>query len=552
MGLLIGTASLSAKPAMRGLRTVVQPDGTTIRIRVAGDERFHYTTTEDGTLICLDDDGFYRAATISPDGAIVSSGIALDSPTLELKAVNAKDIDVASMRKARLSKRRAQQSGMGLSSTTYPSTGSPKGLVILVEYTDVKFKSQKGYDAKGYFNDMINGTDFTQFGGTGSALQYFTEQSGGKFKPDFDVYGPVTLPNNRAYYGKNDRWGEDQNPHLMVTHAIDILDPQVDFSQYDTDGDGEIDNVYIFYAGQGEADYGPADSVWPHSWDVTSAGIRKQVDGVTVNHYACSNEWSDGKPDGLGTFVHEFSHVMGLPDLYHTYDADAVYTPDEYSVMDYGPYNNDSRTPPNYGAYEKNAFGWFEPLVLDGPMTVTLDEISTGQFCLIPTSKKTEFFLIENRQQKGWDAYIPNHGMLIWHIDYVESVFENNTVNNTKNHQYVDLVEANDKQNYKYSEGYTFPGTSNNTSFTASTKPALKEWSGAAVNMPITGIKETDGMITFDAAGGGKMVELAVDAIEEETATPDYYNLQGIRIENPRRGEIVVERKGTKTRKIRF
>ncbi|MCH5218912.1 MAG: hypothetical protein J1F07_10275, partial [Muribaculaceae bacterium] len=194
---------------------------------------------------------------------------------------------------------------------------------------------------------------------------------------------------------------------------------------------------------------------------------------------------------------------MGLPDLYHTTNSNAEYTPGEYSVLDYGPYNNEGRTPPNYGAYERNAMGWNEPIMLDENMTVTLNNISSGEFGLIPTSKTSEFFLLENRQLEGWDKYLPNHGLLIWHIDYVKSVFDNNVVNNTRSHQYVDIVEANNNPDYDYAEGFTFPGTTGKNSFTSETVPALKDWSGNAIDLPVTDISEHDGLITFDVAGGG-------------------------------------------------
>lgn len=492
-----------AKPAMKGIRIIEQPDGNILKVKVIGDEHLHFTVTESGDLLRKDPDGFYRLAKISADGVLSSTGILPYSPEAPSAAINLKDISPSDIQARRSAKRKAAQSGLGLCTTNYPSVGNPKGLIILVEFSDVKFKSTSTYSGKDYFNDMINGDNFTQFKGTGSAKKYFEEQSGGKFVPDFDVLGPVTLPQKMSYYGANDAYGDDIHPELMVTHAVEALDPTVNFSVYDTDHDGIIDNIYIFYAGQGEADYGSEDSIWPHSWDVRFAGINRKVDGVTIAQYACSNEWDQSSPSGVGTFIHEFSHVMGLPDLYHTTDANASYTPDEYSVLDYGPYNNDGRTPPNYGAYEKNALGWFEPIVLSGPETVSLEEISTGQFALIPTEKSNEFFLLENRQQAGWDKYIPNHGMLIWHIDYEKNVFDQNIVNNTKNHQYVDIVEANNRQDYRYSEGWTYPGTSGNTSFTSSTTPALKSWAGKAIDIPITGIKELGGIITFYVSGGG-------------------------------------------------
>lgn len=549
--LLATTVSVAqSKPAMKGYRNFTQPDGTVLKIRLVGDEHLHFTVSEEGYLLKLDEDGYYRLGALNSEGVILSSGLEPTDPKAASIAVRLDDVDMSKLRAARISKRKAPQSGMGMSRASYPTTGNPKALIILVEYTDVKFKSQDGYNGKDYFNDMINGDNFTQSGGTGSAKQYFKDQSGGKFMPEFDVLGPVTLPNKRSFYGKNDRWGDDENAHLMVTHAIDILDAEIDFSKYDTDKDGIIDSVYVFYAGQGEADFGSEDTVWPHAWDVRNAGIEKRVDGVLIAKYACSNEWNDKIPSGVGNFVHEFSHVMGLPDLYHTQDGDVRYTPDEYSVLDYGPYNNDGRTPPNYSAYEKNALGWFEPIMLNSPLTVTLHEITTGEFGLIPTEKDTEFFLLENRQQNGWDKYIPNHGMLIWHIDYVKTKFENSEVNNTEKHQYVDIVEANNKQDYYYSKGYTWPGTSGKTSFTSSTIPALKSWSGMDIDLPITDITEKEGLISFNVKGGSIEDAGISDALLMEDDNPVYFNLQGIRIENPAKGEIVIMKKGDKITKI--
>lgn len=510
-----------AKPAMKGFRTYRQPDGSVIKVRVVGDENLHFTVSEEGLLLKLDKDGFYRLGAIASDGAVVSSGVSVSEQSAVTGAVKLDDDVIATVVAKRNTKRLAPQSGLGLSSSAYPTQGSPKGLIILVEFSDVRFNSS--YDAGNYFQEMINGENFTQFGGTGSAIKYFTEQSGGKFTPDFDVMGPVTLPRSQKFYGENDRYGDDANAHLMVTHAVDILDNSVDFSVYDTDGDGVIDNVFVFYAGQGEADYGSEDCVWPHSWDVRYGGEYKTVDGVQVGHYACSNEWDEFTPCGVGTFIHEFSHVMGLPDLYSTSDSSARYTPDSYSVLDYGPYNNDGRTPPNYGAYEKNALGWYEPLMIDREMSVSLPEISSGQFGLIPTENEREFFLLENRQLTGWDKFIPNHGMLVWHIDYYQPEFENNSVNNNKRHQYVDIVEANNIQDFAYAEGYTFPGNTRNTALTASTTPALKSWSGRSIDLPITDIRELEGVIMFDVAGGDASSLVAPKPFVNEFSEKDMY-----------------------------
>lgn len=526
--------SAAAVPAKRDVRTVTQPDGTTIEVRIVGDEYLHYMVTNDGNIVSRDADGRYCYAKVATDGRILSTGIAVtkkDAPDLDV--TNLRDINTSELRAQRIQARSVVATPQRLKSqarsnsdpssgigrfTDFPANGEVRALVVLVQYKDVKFTLT---DPKSYFDDMLNKDGFDQYGGTGCAAEYFRESSNGQFRPVFDVFGPVTLGQNRSYYGGNDYYGDDAQPYLMVTHALAALKDQVDLSKYDADNDGYVDNVYVFYAGQGEASYGPEESVWPHSAHINDFGITYSANGKQVNRYATSNEWENGRPDGVGTFIHEFSHVLGLPDLYCTdYNSTASYlTPSAWSAMDYGPYNNNGRTPPTYSVYERNAMGWIDLKELKDAETVSLNHIEdTNEGCIIHTNGTTgkvnpnEFFLLENRQQRGWDKYLPGHGMLIWHIDYNANVFQRNTVNNTT-HQYVDIEEAcgtANSNNAAVMAGYAFPGTSKNTSFTSETKPALKTWANVAVDVPITNIEEDGGVITFDVCGGGSPVPAPV------------------------------------------
>ncbi len=510
--LLLSATDAGAVIARRGVLTVDQPDGTTLRLQLVGDEHRHYYMTEDGYALC-EAGGFFEYASLDADGAVVTSGrravnvtdrsaddrafLATVSAEAVVEAVRA---DAVATRAAAGPRRAA---GYGLfPGTAFPSKGEQKGLVILVQYTDISFTIS---DPQDYFSRMLNEQGFSDYTATGSARDWYMESSSNQFIPSFDVYGPVTLSNKREYYGANDSSGDDVRPEQMAIEACKQLDATVDFSQYDRDGDGYIDNVYIFYAGKGEADGGGANTVWPHSWEVSSAtSIVYKFDGVRLDRYACSNEWDNSynRPDGIGTFCHEFAHVMGLPDLYAT-DYSSAYTPGEWSVMDYGPYNNQGRTPPTMSVFERNALGWCEPEVISGKLDATLDHILTSNSgYVIPTSKATEYFLLENRQQTGTDAYIPGHGMLIWHIDYVSSVWNSNTVNNSASHQYVDIVEAGRGSSSRTATADPFPGTKSVTSFTSSTSPALEDWSGNAINLPITDIAEHAGVITFKVCGG--------------------------------------------------
>lgn len=538
-GIMATAIGAMAVPAKRTTFIATQPDGTQVTLTRAGDEFNKYFLTDDNQVVVGNKtDGYYFAKVDAASGCIAASEIkATDAAnrtaaqTAFVSTLNHMKLNEAMSKTSRMSritprerersyapsKGKASlpaQSGVGLfPGSTFPKTGSPKGLIILVEYSDVKFNSS--YDAGDYFRRMVNEKGFSDYNGTGSVSDWFAVASMGQFTPDFDVYGPVTLPNKQAYYGGNNSRGDDLRPEEMIIDGCTLLDSQINFKDYDTDGDGYVDNVFVFYAGQGEASYGSDDTVWPHQWELTSAGKSLVLDGVRIDRYACSNEWERTAPDGIGTFVHEFSHVMGLPDLYHTTE-NVYYTPCNWSVMDYGPYNNDGRTPPTYSIFERNAMGWIDPIVLDStPRSIELAHIEeSNEGCLIPTSKNTEFFLLENRQQQGWDKYLPGHGMLIWHIDYNSTVWRNNSVNNTKSHQYVDIEEANNNpagNNATALRNWAFPGTSGQyTSFTDNTTPNMKTWAGVSLNTPITGIAENDGIITFDVCGGAPAIDSPV------------------------------------------
>lgn len=558
-GALITAMSANAVPAKRLTFTATQPDGTEVTLTRAGDEFFKFFLTEDGRMVLGNEvNGYYFAEVDANTGLAKASNIKAanvaartDAEKEFLASINREKLAEAGALTAEMSplNRRSEprslapranasvssipQSGVGLSANSaYPRTGSPKGLIILVEYTDVKFKTSYSGGASAYFERMINQKGFSENGGTGSALDWFTDASMGLFTPDFDVYGPVTLPKNQAYYGGNDYFGDDENAPQMIVDGCKGLDSQINFKDYDTDGDGYVDNVFVIYAGQGEASYGGSNCVWPHQWELSSAGKSLTLDGVRINRYACSNEWEYNRPDGIGTFVHEFSHVMGLPDLYHTADQYGTenYTPSSWSVLDYGPYNNDGCTPPTYSIFERNAMGWIDPLVLDKtPRTVSLEHIESSNYgCIIPTAKNTEFFLLENRQQSNWDKYLPGHGMLIWHIDYNASVWSQNAVNNTKSHQYVDIEEANNNPNGTSEtamSGYAFPGTGGRyTSFTDNTTPNMKTWAGVSLGIPLTNITEKNGIITFDVCGGAPVLDSPVAFVPLDTEIgPDYF-----------------------------
>ena len=495
-----------AVPAKPTPMTVSLPDGTTLTVRLFGDESSHYYTTLDHYLLIQDQNGYFYYAESIQENKLQQSpyrvkDISKRTPeenkflaTIDKKQLLSLQQQQDSKKLQKMPSRRVVQKA------TYPTTGTQKGLVILVEYSNNKFTINNPQEA---FNKLLNEKDYSENGGTGSARDFFMASSNDQFKPEFDVYGPVKLSRPMSYYGGNDISGNDKAPEEMVIEACQLLDDEIDFTEYDRDNDGQIDNVYVFYAGYGEATGGGANTVWPHSWDIyDGAGKTVMLDGIQLNHYACSNELDTGNNmTGIGTFCHEFSHVLGLPDLYattYTYS----FTPGSWSLMDSGSYNNDSRTPPYLSVYERYALGWLTPKEIGDPANIKLDNISKNTGYIIKTYNENEYFLLENRQQEGWDKYIPGHGMLIWHIDYNETVWNRNVVNNTPSHQYVDIEEADNKQTETTRAGDTFPGTKKITSFTDDTSPNMRTWKGIKQDKPITEIEEKNGIIYFKISGG--------------------------------------------------
>lgn len=547
---LFAAFNASAVPAQKGVFQKTQPDGSVISVTLSGDEHFHRVFTADGLPLVYTEDKGYVYALAGSDGLPIASEVAARDPENRTAAdkafiatLNRNNIEKAfelqakaawsapdSKLKTQNRRMSANSRGLGLCSTSFPRTGSPKGLVVLVEYSDVKFKMADPYD---YFNRLLNEEGFSDSGATGSARDWFIKNSHGLFTPDFDLYGPITLPNRRAYYGRNTGvMNDDDKPYHMPVHALNILDESVDLSQYDCDGDGYIDNVYVFYAGQGEADGGPESSVWPHSWDLTVADARKSYvyDGVILDHYACSNEYAESssypdnfKPAGIGTFVHEFSHVLGLPDLYATTNSSNAFTPKEFSVLDHGPYNNDGRTPPNYSAFERYALDWMTPDKIRETGIHALEPIHvSNKAYIIPTKKKTEYYLLESRArfEGEYDFYLPGEGMFVWHVDFDQNVWDNNLVNNDGMHQYVDLIEADGIESIGTQEGDPFPGYTNVTEFSFNTTPALKSWAGEYLYVALSEIayEPATGVTSFHA----EFDTTAVNEIESETKQSIY------------------------------
>lgn len=448
---MVALMSLAAMalPAKRGLtNTITLNDGTKVEVSLIGDEFMHYWQDAYGNkYVPTGEANVFKLA----DASAVSN---LTTRALARKA------HVTARRSARLKS----------NNSTDVFKGKKKGLVILVEFTDVKFKNS---DSQTLFNRISNEEGYNEGYFQGSVKDYFLAQSRGQFELDFDVVGPVKLAHNMKYYGGNDSNGYDLHPEEMIVEACKGIDSKVDFSKYDWDGDGEVDQVYVIYAGYGEADSGKENTIWPHEWQLSGASQSMILDGVKVDTYACSSELNGaGEIGGIGTMCHEFSHCMGIPDMYDTgYSGNFGMGP--FDLMDYGAYNEDGYKPCGYTAYERMISGWIDPIeVRKGTeLSVTgMKALTEGgeAYKLINSGNEDEYFLVENRQFSGWDESLPQSGVLITHVDFDQTVWDYNMVNTTgydpdlrftNSHQRMTIFHADNDDDSKYysktQQGYT-------------------------------------------------------------------------------------------------
>lgn len=498
---------LWAVPAKRTSIIVGQPDGTQLVLTQCGDEHFHYLMTSDGIPVIRKGEAYYYA--ISGEDGIESSDLLAHETaqrTLEEQAF-VEQLSDTRQTQAEQAKRAIARRNVTTRGTTseVPAEGEVRIPVLLVQFADVRFSSA---DPQNAFKDRINGENYTAEGGCGSIREYFIDQSEGQFSPQFDIIGPITLSNNMEYYGGNDKQGTDLRPREMVKEACRNAynDKIIDFSQYDNNNDGYVDILYIIYAGFGEASFPDKleDCIWPHQWEL---GTPLTLDGKKINRYACNNEL-DGHTgtelDGIGTFCHEFSHCLGLPDFYDTSSEGTTFGMNVWSVMDYGCYNNNGHTPCGYTAYEKDFLGWRSLTELNTPTHVTLKPLSDGgeAYKIVNEANPDEFYVVEYYSKSGWNTYAPADGMLITHVDYLESAWYENIVNNDPKHPRVTIIPADGKLTAQSVTSDTYPGPSRNTKLTATSTPASMVYTGGYMNKDITNIASENGIVTFDFMEG--------------------------------------------------
>ena len=507
--IIAGALTASAVPAHPRPVDVTQSDGTKLTVRLVGDEFYHYSMTVDGYTLLQRSNGDYVYA-VQSGSQLKASNVIAHNPQMR----NASELKMVSSLKKGLTDQKSIAQGKRIRNnrdklmdprrTDYQDF---RGLVILIEYSDKTFTY--GND---YFDDLMNKENYTGYYSsegyyvpcTGSARDYYYDNSMGVFSPQFDVVGPV-----RVNYSCTTPQGYNNVGDIFVS-AVNALNPSVDFSKYDGDGDGIVDMIYFIVAGY-TANFSGNNSgyLWPHQYYMYYYTYN-QYDGVYLGRYSCSGEiygweyYGYTDPDGIGTIVHEFTHALGIMDLYDTdYESNGqANDPDAWDVMSGGSYLNSSRTPAGLSIWERYRLGFADiEQITEKQQGYTLEPVNTANYGYwIETPNDNEYFILENRQQTGWDAYLPGHGMLVTRVEYDENRWWNNTINTQASHMYYELLRAGN--GFGANDSDPFPGTYNVTTLNNLTTPSLKTWDGQDNEMGLNNIAENNGIITFGVVNG--------------------------------------------------
>ena len=565
-----------AIPAKKSWKVVSQSDGTTIKVSQAGDEHLHYYITEDNVPLYEAADNRYCYLTIE-NGKLHNSGVLAH----ESAARSAKELQVMNTihdlapiarqmaaKKRSAAKRCVRPDRLPSKDDISVFKGSKKALVILAAFSDKSFS--KGDDAiVKFYDEVLNQEGYSQNGAAGSVHDYFKDMSRGEFDLTFDIVGPVKVSKSATYYGgPSPIMGGADHIGEFITEAIKKADEKcdIDWKKYDWDDDGEVEQVFVLYAGYGQATGGPTGTIWPNAWTLDEALQNSDgnggfsIDGVFINQYACSNELyldSGTVPMGLGVFCHEFSHCMGLPDMYDT-NYGSTPTMGDWDLLAGGSYNGPQGIgwcPAGWTSYERAYAGWLELTELKAGDIIkgmtSLEEADGKAYVIYNDNHKDEYYLLENHKGMGWDKYTPENGLLIIHVDYDKDLFDNNIVNSkgeftpaegydryfTNDHpRMAPFSRVRSIQNDTYF--YTYPMDAPRgvvDSLTDTSKPAAELYNALAdgsklMGKPVYNIeKDDDGNISFTFMTKEKETDAIQDiAMAEDTTGDDtVYDITG-------------------------
>lgn len=496
--LMVGTA-IHAVPAKRGIwKTFTLKTGQTVQVQLCGDEFLHFWEDKDGNRYSYD----------TSDGLKPANMAQLRTRAQVMRQQACPD---------NIIKKSLLTGANGSTSLTRASSymGKKRCLILLAQFSDKKFTMN---DPKAFYNRVANESGFSEGNFKGSVADYFKAQSNGKFEMNFDVMGPYTL-GEQAYYGKNEGDQQDVNVQAMIAGCLGKAAAEgIDFSPYDWDGDGQMEMVFVVYAGRGEATGGGDDTIWPHKGRMTNP---VKCGNKTLTNYACSNELSvSNEVDGIGTICHEFSHCFGYPDAYDT-NYTGLYGMGTWDLMCQGNYNGNGFTPAGYTAYEKYAAGWITPIELKENTSVSgMKPLAEGGDAYIfkNPNNSDEYYLIENRQKKGWDAGLAGSGIIINHIDYNLKAWNYNIPNSkmagVNDHERITLIPADNVKSDKNEENDPWP-YGNKNRLANNTTPACDTYNLNTDGTKLMNIILSDMAIAADGTASFTFQNLNKTASEE-------------------------------------
>lgn len=567
-GMMILAAWTAAAPAKRQPFKVTNSDGTTLTIMLCGDENFHFYATTDGVPVIRKENGDFRLA---PEIA--------DSITMKWNERRNR----RNATRAKKAKSLLQSRALGKSSAY---TGKRKGIAILVNFPNAQMHSTHGREM---YNDFFNKKNYKGFEQAGSVSDYFRDQSYGNFELTFDVYGPIMAEHQYGYYGANDRNGDDQKVAELMAEACRKANAEhdIEWSEYDWDNDGEAELVYVIYAGYSEEEGAPSNTIWSHMWSLEE-GLQNgdgdgviTFDGTRINIYAMSSELARSTGNtlkGIGTVCHEFSHCLGIPDFYNP-SFDGGFGMNAWDVMDEGAYNGKERNgecPIGYTAHERWLAGWLTPIELKKPVTIknmpALQD-SAVAYIIHNEGNNNEYFMLENRQNRGWFQYVNKltncHGLMAYHADYDKYIWDYGFPNEDKDHQRMCIIPANGEYGtlrgasgnkyYSVSEeqlrGHLFPGLQQVTELTNTSHQDAggtlfnKNTDGTfSMNKPVTDITESNGLISFQFMGGDDTSSIKDVGTKETEAS--FFTINGILATPPLKPGIYIKKQEGSTQKV--
>lgn len=581
LAILVLGMRANAGPAWRGTLTLTQPDGSVLQARVVGDEFAHLMVDLQGNALIQNSEGWWCYAAFSGDGSMHNTGTVAGD---KLRPASAAGGDIGEvLRKWSAQNKRAlvrnplvatkggqvagagrkagsssgtsagwtrncagegaasgseaeaksdTEAGSGGTGSDTPEVIRKRCLVLLAEFKDMKMSF-----ARERFENLMNT-------GESSVKNYLNDQFLGRYEFTFDVAPIVTLSQTHQYYGKNSN-GKDSRAAEAVAEACRLAAANgTDFSIYDTDNDGKVDDILLFYAGKDESEGGGDDCIWSHAWKLSAANINLALNGKVIDSYAATSELSrrsSGKYQfkTIGTICHEYSHSLGLADMYDTDyggsggEADGLWK--STALMDKGNFNNDGRTPPYYNAIDRDMLGIGQCEELKEGHYVLEPINLNGRFLRMDTANEGEYYLIECRTNTGWDIYTRCKGLAIYHIDKSANlagyspVYErdasaaerwtSNEVNCRPQHQCADMIESLDKANDISQIMWPY---GKNNSFTPQSSPSFTLWDGSSSPLSITDILQIGDNVSFnvvksESANPEKAIDIRRD-IYQDTA----------------------------------